>query len=57
MKSKFLIMLVLLALWPVAANANGEILIFSTSDSQFDPGVDNQGWWSDTASNYDENDN
>jgi len=34
-----------------------EILIFDTSDSQFDAGVDNQGWWSDTLSNYDENDN
>jgi hypothetical protein len=34
-----------------------EILIFDTSDSQFDVGVDNQGYWSDTLSNYDENDN
>ena len=34
-----------------------QMQIFSTSDNQFDPGVDNQGWWSTTMSNYDENDN
>jgi len=33
-----------------------EILIFDTSDSQFDEGVDNQGWWSDTREARDEND-
>jgi len=33
-----------------------EILIFDTSDSQFDAGVDNQGWWSDTRESRDEND-
>lgn len=31
--------------------------VFRTSDSQFYPGVDNQGWWSPTASNYDGNEN
>ena len=42
--------LVLLAI--CQASAFGEyIQIFSTSDNQFDPGVDNQGWWSDTMSN------
>lgn len=40
-----------------SGSAPCEILIFNTSDSQFDPGVDNQGYWSDTLSNYDENDN
>ena len=30
---------------------------FSTSESQFDPGVDNQGWWSDISPNTDSNDN
>jgi hypothetical protein len=33
------------------------VFIFNTSDSQFTPGVDNQGWWSDTHSNFDTNDN
>ena len=41
----------------VSSGAAGEILVFDTSDSQFDAGVDNQGWWSNTLSNYDENDN
>ncbi len=30
---------------------------FSTSESQFDPGIDNQGWWSDTWRNDNINDN
>lgn len=38
---------------PAAALA----LTFSTSDSQFDPGVDNQGWWSNGFANHDHNDN
>lgn len=32
-------------------------LVFNTSDNQFDAGVDNHGWWSDTAFNRDANDN
>lgn len=32
-------------------------LVFSTSDRQFDRGVDNQGWWSRTLGNADDNDN
>jgi PEP-CTERM motif-containing protein len=31
------------------------ILTFNTSDSQFDPGVDNQGWWSVGQANIDSN--
>lgn len=31
--------------------------VFHTSDSQFDPGVDNQGWWSDAIHNEDYIDN
>lgn len=40
-----------------AGSAPCEILIFDTSDSQFDTGIDNQGWWSDTRESRDENDN
>ena len=39
-----------------AGSTGGEILIFDTSDSQFDVGVDNQGWWSDTRVNSDDHD-
>ncbi|MBA3551922.1 MAG: hypothetical protein H0W27_03495 [Actinobacteria bacterium] len=31
--------------------------VFHTSDSQFLPGTDNQGWWSPTEDNYSANDN
>ena len=31
--------------------------VFHTSDSQFDPGIDNEGWWSDTIHNEDYIDN
>ena len=31
--------------------------IFTTADSRFDPGVNNQGWWSGIESNSDTNDN
>lgn len=37
--------------------AHAVTLTFHTSDSQFDAGVDNQGWWSDVADNDDANDN
>jgi len=47
------IVILLLANVPVA---RAEILIFNTSDSQFDLGVDNQGWWSNTWANIDDND-
>ena len=39
-----------------SGTAWGEILIFDTSDNQFDAGVDNQGWWSDTRVNSDDHD-
>ena len=32
-------------------------ITFTTGDSQFDAGVDNRGWWSDTIPNSDTNDN
>jgi hypothetical protein len=32
-------------------------ITFNTSDSRFDPGVDNQGYWSDVDNNTDSNDN
>jgi hypothetical protein len=54
---KKLIIIIVAGILAGAGNVEGEILIFDTSDSQFDVGVDNQGWWSDTLSNYDENDN
>jgi hypothetical protein len=33
------------------------VIVFDTADSQFDVGVDNQGWWSATNGNFDPNDN
>jgi hypothetical protein len=39
------------------ARARLAALIFRTSDSPFDPGVNNQGWWSETVSAYDGSDN
>jgi hypothetical protein len=41
---------------PAAAHAV-PVQIFSTSQSEFDPGVRNQGWWSATDANVDNNDN
>jgi RTX calcium-binding nonapeptide repeat (4 copies) len=41
---------------PIASPAPGKFL-FNTSDSQFDAGVDNQGWWSPDNKNNDINDN
>ena len=32
-------------------------VVFSTSQSQFDPGINNQGWWAETTPNLDANDN
>lgn len=44
--------LTLTSLQPVQA-----AFVLNTSDGQFDPGVDNQGWWSPSFSNNDGNDN
>jgi hypothetical protein len=44
-------------LFAVASPAWGAIETFHTSASQFDSGVDNQGWWSATRGNLDSNDN
>lgn len=40
-----------------AEPTRADTLTFNTSDSQFTPGVDNQGWWSPTQMNNDLNDN
>jgi hypothetical protein len=37
--------------------AQAAAIIFNTSDSQFDAGVENQGWWAATFNNTDANDN
>jgi len=47
----------LMTILMVTAPAAADPIIFNTSDSRFDPGVDNQGWWSATQSNVDVNDN
>src|SRR5207237_10541896 len=47
------VVLLMLAVGPL----EGAMLFFNTSDSQFTPGVDNQGWWSATFSNSDTNAN
>ncbi len=54
---KKVIIIIMATILAGAGSASGEILIFDTSDSQFDLGVDNQGWWSDTRDARDENDN
>ena len=36
---------------------DGGATVFDTNTSNFNPGVPNQGWWSTTASNSDDNDN
>jgi hypothetical protein len=41
----------------VASGVDAATLVFNTSDSQFTPNVDNQGWWAATSSNFDLNDN
>ena len=53
---KKLIIIIVSIILAGAGNAWGEILIFDTSDSQFDAGVDNQGWWSRTIENSDDHD-
>ena len=53
---KKLIIIIVAGILAGAGSASGEILIFDTSDSQFDTGVDNQGWWSDTRINSDDHD-
>jgi PEP-CTERM motif len=47
----------LIALVLCSARGEASTITFSTSDSQFDAGVDNQGWWSPTANNFTANDN
>ena len=54
---KKVIIIIVAGILSGAGSAWGEILIFDTSDSQFDAGVDNQGWWSDTREARDDNDN
>ena len=49
-----IVFVVAIGLAPPAAAAS---LTFNTSDGQFTPGVDNQGWWSATASNVNTSDN
>ena len=46
------VVLLMLAVGPL----EGATLFFNTSDSQFTPGVDNQGWWGNVATNNDPND-
>ena len=43
----------------IAVSASASTFTFNTSDSQFDPGVDNQGWWPGTSAQaaIDANDN
>lgn len=41
----------------MVSNAQATTFTFNTSDSQFDPGIDNQGWWSNTYESSDGNDN
>jgi hypothetical protein len=51
---------VLCAALALAVPASGQAArtqTFTTSQSEFTPGVKNQGWWSPTASNFDANDN
>jgi hypothetical protein len=45
----------LLAFLIFATPASADPIVFSTSDSQFHPGVNNQGWWSATRNNVDLN--
>src|SRR5438067_1605449 len=40
-----------------ATPAAAALLTFNTSDSEFTPGVFNQGWWSDGLNNVTSNDN
>src|SRR4029079_15459549 len=41
----------------LATPGGGSELVFSTSDRQFDRGIDNQGWWSANVANSDANEN
>jgi hypothetical protein len=41
----------------VGSPSSTSSLTFFTSDSEFTPGVPNQGWWSPTSPNYDANSN
>lgn len=49
--------LLTLAWLAASAPASATTIIFNTSDSRFDAGVDNQGWWDPTFNNSDANDN
>ena len=51
-KTIVIIMLVLFT-----STTGAETLVFNTSDNQFDTGINNQGWWSDTREARDDNDN
>jgi hypothetical protein len=54
----FCLVLAIVAAVPGPAAAQGVATqTFTTSQSEFTPGVKNQGWWSPTASNLDANDN
>jgi hypothetical protein len=45
------------ALLALCQSASAAVFTFNTSDSQFDPGIDNQGFWSATLANADNNTN
>ena len=55
MKVRFVLVLVF-GTFVVSSRLEASTIIFNTSDSQFDAGVDNQGWWSDSASTLDSDD-
>ena len=50
-KQKLMVLCSVVLFMTSIAGADTYTMIFNTSDNQFDPGVDNQGWWSATASN------
>ena len=50
-KQKLMVLCSVVLFMTSIAGAETYTMIFNTSDNQFDPGVDNQGWWSDTSSN------
>jgi hypothetical protein len=52
-----LVLCFVIATFGVPAIAGADTIIFDTSDSRFDAGIDNQGWWSPTQYNVDYNDN
>lgn len=48
---------VVAALMVASSMAQAAVITYSTAQSEFDTGVLNQGWWSDTRSNSDDNSN